>query len=132
MKQTIKSLKYMNREERGRLIYKSVKIVKTPSGWRVPSQMGNGQEYLVKFGGHKPKCSCPDCQVRKKKCKHIFAVEFYIKREITNEGKIKETKGIKVTYAQKWRAYDKSQTNEKLVFMKLLRDLCDTIEQPKY
>jgi len=132
MKQTIKSIKHMSREERGKLILKSFKIVKTPFGWRVPSQMGNGKAYLVKYKKHEPTCDCPDCQIRKKKCKHIFAVEFYIKREITKEGKLKETKGVRITYAQKWKAYDKSQTNEKLIFMKLLRDLSNTIEQPKY
>ncbi len=132
MKQTIKSLKHMSREERGKLILKSFKIVKTPFGWRVPSQSHGGHSYLVKYKKHEPTCDCPDCQIRKKKCKHIFAVEFYIKREITEEGKIKETKGVKVTYSQKWKAYNKSQTNEKIIFMKLLRDLCNNIEQPLY
>ena len=69
---------------------------------------------------------------RKKKCKHIHAVEFYIKKEIDEEGKITQTKGVKITYSQDWKAYDKAQTNEKLIFMKLLRDLCDNIEQPRY
>ena len=39
---------------------------------------------------------------------------------------------IKITYSQDWKAYNKSQLNEKLVFMKLLKDLCDNIEQPEY
>ena len=133
MKQTIKTLKNMNRAERGKELLKTFKVVKTPLGWRVPSQSHGGHYYIVKINkNHEPRCSCPDCQIRKKKCKHIFAVEFYIKREITKEGKLKETKGIKVTYSQNWKAYDKSQTNEKLMFMKLLRNLCDTIEQPTY
>ena len=109
MKQIIKSLKHMSRAERGKLILKSFKIIKTPFGWRVPSQSHNGHSYLVKYNKHEPTCNCPDCHIRKKKCKHIFAVEFYIKREITEEGKLKETKGIKITYAQKWKAYDRSE-----------------------
>lgn len=125
--------KQMNREERGRLLFNSVKIVKTPSGWRVPSQsLSNGKNYLIKYNKHEPKCNCPDCTIRKKKCKHIYAVEFFIRREIDEEGKLKETKGVKITYGQKWNAYDKSQTNEKIVFMKLLKDLTNFVDQPKY
>lgn len=127
-----KSYKQMTREERGEDIVKRFQIVKTPRGWRVPSTSFSGRAYLVTFNGHEPKCNCPDCELRKKKCKHIHAVEFYIKKEIDEEGKITQTKGVKITYSQDWKAYDKAQTNEKLVFMKLLRDLCDNIEQPKY
>lgn len=127
-----KSYKQMSREERGEDIVKRFQIVKTPRGWRVPSTSSSGKAYLVTFNGHEPKCNCPDCELRKKKCKHIHAVEFYIKREIDEEGKITQTKGVKITYSQDWKAYDNAQTNEKLVFMKLLRDLCDNIEQPKY
>ncbi len=127
-----KSYKQMSREERGEDIVKRFQIVKTSRGWRVPSTSSSGKSYLVTFNGHEPKCNCPDCELRKKKCKHIHAVEFYIKREIDEEGKITQTKGVKITYSQDWKAYDKAQTNEKLIFMKLLRDLCDNIEQPKY
>ncbi|GAG88019.1 unnamed protein product, partial [marine sediment metagenome] len=45
-------------------------------------------------------------------------------QEIDNKGRVTQTKGVKVTYSQKWKAYDTSQTNEKLIFMKLLSDLC--------
>jgi len=124
--------KKLTREERGVLIYKTLKIVKTPSGWRVPSQSKAGRYYLVKFRKHKPECECPDCQLRRKKCKHIFAVEFFIKQEIDMEGRIKQTRGIKITYAQDWKAYNKAQTNEKIVFMKLLYDLCNNVGQPEY
>ncbi len=124
--------KKLTREQRGQLIYKNCKIIKTPRGWRVPSQSYNGKAYLVKFSGHNPQCNCPDCEIKRVKCKHIFAVEFYIKQEISEEGKIKETKGIKISYSQDWKAYDKSQTNEKIIFMKLLHDLCSSIEQPEY
>lgn len=124
--------KKLTREQRGQVLLKSVKIVKTPNGWRVPSQHGNGRTYLVKYSKHEPKCSCPDCTMRRNKCKHIFAVEFFIKQEINEEGKLKQTKGVKISYAQQWKAYDNAQTNEKLIFMKLLKDLCSNIEQPKY
>ncbi len=38
----------------------------------------------------------------------------------------------KLTYSQNWPAYDRAQTNEKIIFMRLLHDLCSQIEQPKY
>jgi transposase len=127
-----KSYKQMSREERGEDIVKRFQIVKTPRGWRVPSTSFAGKSYLVTFNGHEPKCTCADCELRKKKCKHIHAVEVYIKREIDEEGKVTQTKGVKITYSQDWKAYDKAQTNEKLIFMKLLKDLCENVEQPKY
>jgi transposase len=125
------TLKQMNREERGRFIYKNSEIVQTPHGWKVPSQEGNAY-YLVKYDKHNPKCTCPDCQLRKQKCKHIYAVEFFIKERIDKEGQRVTTRGIKVSYAQEWKAYDKAQTNEKIVFMKLLKDLCSNLIQPTY
>ena len=129
-----KTLKQMTREERGMEIVKRFRIIKSPVGWRVPSQSrgGAGNYYIVNFNGHEPKCNCPDCLLRKQKCKHIFAVEFYIKQKIDDEGNITQTRGVKVTYSQQWKAYDKAQTNEKLVFMKLLKDLCENVEQPEY
>ena len=125
--------KQLNREQRGKLIFENGNIKETPSGWRVISQTTRSQSYLVKFNGHEPQCNCPDCTLRKNtKCKHIFAVELYLRRGINNKGKITETRGVKVTYEQKWKAYNKAQTNEKLIFMKLLKDLCSNIEQPVY
>lgn len=124
--------KKLDRRERGKLLNRSTRIRKVPQGWRVTSQTNKCTDYIVTFNGHAPKCNCSDCHIRKKKCKHIWAVEFYIKQEIDNEGKLKETKGVKITYEQKWKAYDKSQTNEKIIFMKLLKDLCEFVEQPKY
>lgn len=124
--------KKLNREERGQLIFQEKGIKQVPNGWRVKSQSFYGREYLVKFNGHNPICNCNDCEITKKKCKHIHAVEFYIKQEINQDGEITTTKGVKVSYSQKWKAYNFSQTNEKLIFMRLLSDLFKHIEQPKY
>jgi len=124
--------KSLNREGRGRLISRSSRIVKLKNSWSVTSQSNSNHSYLIKFKGDSPKCSCPDYTISKKKCKHIYAVEFYIKREIDEEGKLTQTKGVRVTYGQKWNAYDKSQTNEKIVFMKLLKDLTTFTQQPEY
>lgn len=130
MKQ-ITDLRKLNREERGKLIFENGKIAQKDNYWIVGSQ-GSFKAYKVSFNGHEPKCTCQDCQLRKGKCKHIYAVEFYIKRKINKKGKLTETKGVRVTYNQKWSAYNKSQTNEKLILMKLLKDLCENAEQPEY
>jgi len=124
--------RHMSREERGKLIFQSGKIRKQNDYWIVGSQTGNFKAYKVSFNGHEPTCTCPDCQLRKGKCKHIHAVEFYIKRQINEENKITEIRGVKITYSQDWKAYNKAQTNEKLIFMRLLKDLCENIEQPTY
>ena len=133
MEQTLKTnWKKLSREERGKLLAKSTRIVKTPQGWRVTSQTNTSRQYIVKLMRDRPVCSCPDCELRHKKCKHIYAVEFYVKQEIDQEGKVTQTKGVKISYSQDWKAYNHSQTNEKLIFMKLLKDLCENIEQPEY
>jgi transposase len=133
MENTIQTndIRKLSREERGKLIFERGRIAKKDNYWVVGSQT-SFKVYKVKFNGHEPECNCLDCQLRKGKCKHIYAVELYIKRQVDEEGKITETKGVRVTYAQKWSAYNKSQTNEKLIFMKLLKDLCVNIEQPEY
>lgn len=127
----ITNWKKLSREQRGELICKTSTIKKVQNGWRVASQSYYGREYLVQYK-NRPQCNCPDCEIAKQKCKHIYAVEFYIKQEISKEGRLETTQGVRVTYGQKWNAYDKSQTNEKLVFMRLLHDLCDYVKQPDY
>lgn len=132
MKQILKNdWKKLNREERGKLIFQNGSVAEKGNLWLVGSQ-SSYQTYKIKFDGENPVCNCPDCELRKTKCKHIFAVEFYIRQQIDEQGRITETRGVKVTYAQNWSAYNKSQTNEKIVFMKLLRDLFDNVEQPTY
>jgi transposase len=122
--------KTMTREQRGQLIAENARIIKTEQGWIIPSQ-SSSQKYLVSFNGEKPECNCPDCKLRQNKCKHIHAVEFYIKKEINKEGIISEMRRIKI-YSQDWKAYDFSQINEKTLFTKLLFDLCQNVKQPIY
>ncbi len=125
------SWKKLNREQQGKLIFQRGRIAQKDNYWVVGSQT-SFKVYKVNFNGHEPACTCKDCKLRKKKCKHIHAVEFYIKRQIDEEGKITRTKGVKITYSQDWNAYNKAQTNEKLILMKLLKDLCENVEQPEY
>ena len=118
MEQTIKTdWKKLSREERGKLIFENGKIAKKNDFWVVDSQT-SFRAYKVRLDKENPRCNCPDCELSHKKCKHIYAVEYYIKREIDEEGKITETRGVRVTYGQQWSAYNKSQLSEKWSYVK--------------
>ncbi len=118
------------RKMRGVEIAKTSRIRKTDKGWVVPSQSGKGN-YLVRLKEHEPTCNCADCETRMKKCKHIYAVEYILRKEIDETGKVKITKEIK-TYPQDWKAYDQAKCQEKELFMKLLADLCKGIDELVY
>ena len=113
------------RKSRGLEIAQTNHITKNDKGWLVPSQ-SNGTPYIVQLSdnGDEPTCNCPDHQYRKMKCKHIFAVELTITREIDEQGTVTETVTKKVSYTQNWQAYDTAQTHQKELFMQLLRDVC--------
>lgn len=123
------------RKIKGQQIAQQCRIHKTNKGWTVPSQTGSGA-YLVKMDSISEECNCPDYELRKGKCKHIFAVEFILKKEIhiDHEGNtmITQTQTMKVSYPQNWKAYTEAQTHEQPLFMELLADAVKTIEQPTY
>lgn len=111
------------RKVKGYEIAKSGKVKLVGKKWVVPSQSSN-KYYSVTLKIDKSVCSCPDFVERGLKCKHIFAVEITVTKEI--DGSVsKITK--KITYSQNWSNYDKAQTQQKELFMKLLFDLCKTI-----
>ncbi|MBU3904876.1 MAG: IS5 family transposase [Nanoarchaeota archaeon] len=114
------------RKERGLTIAQTCRIEKTDNGWLVPSQSGRGK-YRVNYNYNHHKCSCPDHTTNKIKCKHLWAVEFIITKQVDG----KTTCEIK-TYPQNWKAYNTAQANEKHLFMKLLHELCRDIEEPEY
>lgn len=119
------------RQQRGLEIAATMSLEKQADGtWSVPSQSLNGR-YSVN-----PKakdCTCRDFELRQQPCKHIFAVDFALKREIVTDGKrttVTETTSVRVTYAQNWPAYNAAQTAEKELFCHLLRDLCAAVPEP--
>ena len=73
-------LELYEREQRGLRIAATCKLTKKGQVWLVPSQSGHGR-YTVSPDPEMPHCTCPDHETRGLKCKHIFAVEFVIKRE---------------------------------------------------
>lgn len=119
------------RKERGRQIAQTSRIRRNEKGaWQVPSQSGRGH-YTVTNNGNETTCTCPDCETRRCKCKHIWAVEYIVMEETDNEGNIRIT-AVRKTYKQDWSNYDKATTNQKLLFMKLLGDITSQIPQPEY
>ena len=120
------------REERGLVIAALCKLNKTPDGWLVPSQSG---ERIYRVNVEKQTCSCPDHKEGGFKCKHLYAVEFTIKREVNPDGTVTDTRSVtfteKVTYKQDWPAYNHAQSIEKDRLQELLFDLCRGIDEPE-
>lgn len=128
------------REQRGLELAKSVNIQPVGKGvgkWIVPSSTGNGR-YTVDLNSTIKRCTCPDYETRRCKCKHIFAVEYAIRRqtktETNNEGETVVTEIVtatkRTTYKQNWPAYNAAQTQEKTQFQVLLHDLCKAVPEP--
>jgi Transposase DDE domain/SWIM zinc finger len=113
------------REERGLVIAALCKLNPTPDGWLVPSQSG---QQIYKVNPVAQTCTCPDHQESGFKCKHIYAVEFTMKREVAADGTVTETKTFifteKKIYTQDWPAYNIAQATEKRRLQVLLVDLC--------
>ena len=130
MRMILKPEQIEERKERGLQIAKTSRIQETKEGWKVPSQYGSGS-YLVTSNGHETTCTCPDCQTRDVKCKHIWAVEFIVTKEVDIDGNVTVTATKKI-YSQDWPAYDKAQINQKPIFMELLRNITVQIPQPDY
>ncbi len=118
------------RAERGLEIAATVQLRRRGSVWVVPSQTGKGMSYTVDLNGDAPSCSCPDHETRRVKCKHIYAVEFSVKRETRPDGTTTVTETVRVTYAQNWPAYNAAQSHEKTRVTELLRGLCEGVAQP--
>ena len=116
-----------SREQRGLELAATKKIHHTGRFWLVPSQAGSG-EYVVNL--EDATCTCPDHELRGKKCKHIYAVEFSIRRETNHDGSVTVTKTMRVTYGQNWPAYNAAQANEKARLSELLKGLCAGIVHP--
>jgi transposase len=107
-----------------------------PNGkvWLVPSESSRGKYRVDPDAG---RCTCPDNEVRRVKCKHLWAVEITIRREETTDADgttttVTETtvKAARVTYRQDWPAYNRAATTEKATFLTLLGELCRGIPEP--
>ena len=100
------------RKVKGLEIAKTSRISKVGNNWHVPSQSGSGF-YVVQSNGFGATCTCPDYELRKCKCKHVFAVEFIVTKEVDNEGNVTITQTIWKTYSHNLSEFDKERRNQK-------------------
>ena len=122
------------RKQRGLLLAATARIIrKGMATFSVPSQTVSTTRYVVvQETTEQFVCTCPDYELRGQTCKHGFAVDFYLKRETTPDGTVVETRAARMTYQQKWPAYNRAQTTEKAQFCALLRDLVSDVPSPEY
>jgi transposase len=115
------------RQQRGLEIAATKKLNQKGQFWLVPSSTGAGTYVVDPTVYGIATCTCPDYELHQTPCKHVYAVEFTIRRETqTVSGTVTET----VTYRQEWSAYNAAQTNEKVRVAELLRDLCSIVDNP--
>jgi hypothetical protein len=72
--------KLFEREQRGLRIAATCKLTQKGGIWLVPSQSGHGR-YTVGPDSESPHFTCADHETQGLKCKHLFAVEFAMKRK---------------------------------------------------
>lgn len=96
--------------------------------WIVPSESHSGS-YVVTTNDA-PSCTCPDFELRRTPCKHVYAVEFVRHRISADCTPV--TEKLRVTYTQDWPSYNAAQCSEKDTVQVLLRDLCDGIVTPPH
>lgn len=122
------------RELRGLDIANRYTIKQENGTWFVPSSSGKSERYKVCLKSQK--CTCPDFEIRRNKCKHIFAVEHHFEQDFLSDLATKEIAQLETyapprkTYSQDWISYDKAQTSEKSEFQFLLAELCKGIGEP--
>ena len=122
------------RELRGLDIANRYTIKQENGTWFVPSASGKSNRYKVDLT--KQKCTCPDYEIRRQKCKHIFAVEFSFEQDFLGElsqqeiSELPKPVATRKTYRQNWKSYNAAQTVEKSEFQKILATLCKGIGEP--
>src|SRR5947209_3512696 len=124
------------RKQRGMEIAALSRIERSKGVYLVPSQYAPTQKkYRVNLHPESASCTCEDYAARGCRCKHIYAVEYFIRREQNGDGSTTVTESVLITktrktYSQDWPAYNTAQQNEKRDFQKLLADLCRDIPTP--
>ena len=117
------------RQERGRILSND-KRIKHIAGvtWLVPSATQVSGGYIVNTA--EKTCTCPDYELRRCRCKHMWAIEFAQTIEQHADGSQTVTESMtftRTTHTQDWPAYTAAQCEEKGIVLRLLRGLCDRI-----
>ena len=118
------------RRQRGQAIAQTKKVAMKDGIWIVPSQSNPKQVYKVELRIDGAKCTCQDFASRGIKCKHIFAVEITVEKQVNLDGSTTITQTKKITYPQNWSAYTKAQNEEVKLFDELLKDLVQNVDEP--
>jgi transposase len=120
------------RDQRGRHLASTATIKRIGSLYAVPSQtQPTASTYFVDIVD--ATCTCEDYKHRHQPCKHYAAVMYWIAwgRDVGEAPPAEVKKPRRRTYAQEdWSLYNASQTWEKTYFERLLKALCEGIEQP--
>jgi transposase len=121
------------RETKAIAIASRAQLIRNPNNtWIVPSESGP-KTYTVYPDPESPSCTCPDFEFRRARCKHVYAVEIVLKREIVTDGQtqtVTETLTVKQKYTQDWSSYNAAQQTEKSHFLAFLYQLCSKVEEP--
>lgn len=122
-----------DRDARGRQIAATRQIKRIGHKWAVPSQTGSTSAYIVDLVDER--CSCKDWELRRQPCKHVHATYYWVAwgRDVDANGTVTETVTVKVkrkTVKRDWAVYNAGQFNEGLYVERLLRTLCDGIDEP--
>ena len=110
------------REERGKEINKNPYAIKkiNDTEYEIWSQTGFGAYSVYLPEGERDwKCICPDHLKNNVKCKHIYALEHYLKSKFPNSRN--------PPVSRSWTNYNLAQMNEIEKFDQLLRELTDII-----
>ncbi len=122
------------REVRGREIASKFTLKEQNGFWFVPSASGKSNRYKVCLKSQK--CTCPDFEIRRVKCKHLWAVECSFEQNFLGElskqeiAELPKPATTRKTYRQNWSAYNTAQITEKAEFQRLLATLCKGIGEP--
>lgn len=112
------------RDYKGAQIASHSQIQRHEDYYLVPSVSG---QHSYKVDAKAYTCECADFQWQRKKCKHIIAIEIAFGNQIQSHTWQSRDK----KYARDWQVYNKSQTSEKSVFLKLLSELTRAIYEPE-
>src|SRR5947209_10868389 len=112
------------RENRGLAIAAHAEITRQGNVWIVPSQTRLCNYTVDLFQNT---CTCPDFAENKGRCKHLYAVEFQLRRE---SGDVLPAPQPKPTYRQEWHEYNLAATNEKARFLELMYELTRGVVEP--
>ena len=126
------------RKERGKQIANFAFIRWEKGYFIVPSQSApRPTTYKVTLSGEAFTCECQDHEIRRCRCKHVYAVEFFLDGGHNTDGRDESVakqfpvKYTRKTYPQNWPAYNAAQTTEKHEFQSLLYDLCKDLPTPE-